>query len=186
MRVLIVPEDPTLDQHVLKPVVQRIFADIGRSVRVDVLTDPHLMGISQTLSATTIAEVVQDNPMIDLFLLMVDRDCDRFGNTAKAEARKDEHPDKLIPCLACQEVEVWALALHRQDLPHRWTEVRAECDPKERYFDPFIEQQGWLETVGRGRKRAMRNMGRSWSGLLQVCPEIAELKMSIESWLETK
>ncbi len=186
MRVLIIPEDPTLDQYVLKPIVQRIFDDLGQRARVDVLTDPHLSGISQALHPTTVDEVLEDNPMIDLFLLMVDRDCDRFRNTKKALARQAEHPGKLIAVLAWQEVEVWALALHRSDLGAGWSAVRDECDPKERYFDPFIVQQGWLETVGKGRKRAMRHLGRSWSGLLQVCPEIADLKASIRRWLKTR
>lgn len=30
MRVLVVCEDPTNDQHIVKPVVERIFEDIGR------------------------------------------------------------------------------------------------------------------------------------------------------------
>lgn len=135
MRVLVIPEDPTLDRYVVKPIVERIFAEIGRTARVDVLTDPHISGASQALDRGLIAEVVLDNPMIDLFLLVVDRDCDRMGHEAKAAARASEHPDKLVAALA------------------------------------------W-------RKKAMRELERGWSGLLQVCPEIAELRDRVRSHLE--
>lgn len=106
MRVLIIPEDPTLDQYVLKPIVERIFGDLGKKARVDVLRDPHITGASQALDKDFIAEIVVDNPMIDLFLLMVDRDCDRMTHQAKVDARQGEHPQKLIGALAWQEVEV--------------------------------------------------------------------------------
>jgi hypothetical protein len=184
MKVLIIPEDPTLDQHILKPIVERTLADLGRSARVFVLQDPHLRGIQDALDADQVTTIIRDNPMIDLFLLIADRDCDRFGNTAKAAARQHDHPEKLIACLAVEEVEVWMLALHRGQLEASWNEVRAECDPKERFARPFLDECGWSGLVGRGRKRAMRDLGRQWTGLVKVCPEIAELKEGIDLWLQ--
>lgn len=123
--------------------------------------------------------------MIDLFLLVIDRDCDRAGHEAKARERESEHPARLIAALAWQEIEVWALALHRERLPDRWPAIRAECDPKERYWDPLVQAEGWLTTVGKGRKKAMRALGQGWTGLLQVCPEIKTLRERIEVWLRT-
>lgn len=184
MRVLIILEDPTLDQHVCKPIVERIFQDLGRPARVDVLTDPHIKGVAQALDAKTIDGIIEDNKMIDLFVLALDRDCDRLGTSAKAAARRAEHPTQLVTVLACQETEVWALAPHRDELGVGWREVTADCDPKERYFDPFIKAKGWLETVGKGRKRAMRDMGKAWTGMLTVCPEIARLRDDIRALLE--
>ena len=183
MRVLIIPEDPTLDQHVLKPVVEHIFQDLGRAARVEVLVDPHLSGIDQALDANILREVVEDNAMVDLFVLIVDRDCDRYNNSDRAGARGAEHRDKLVVALAREEVEIWALALHRRRLDAPWKTVQQDCDPKEKYFDPFIRKMGWLETVGKGRKKAMQELGRSWSGLLQLCPEVQDLKSDIQSWL---
>lgn len=128
------------------------------------------------------AGIVRDNPMEDLFILMVDRDCDRLGNTTKAATRVEEHPGRVLACLACEEVEVWMLALHRKQIGVPWTTVRGECDPKERFADPFIASRGWAALVGRGRKRAMRELGASWQGLLQVCPELRELHERIGTW----
>ncbi|HLL84090.1 MAG TPA: hypothetical protein VK420_15610, partial [Longimicrobium sp.] len=121
-------------------------------------------------------EIVSENPMVDLFLLMVDRDCNRMRNVEKAAAREAEHPRRLLACLAIEEVEVWMLALHRERLGAGWSEVRAECDPKERHAEPFLRDQGWLTQVGRGRKRAMRELPTRWSSLLSLCPELAELR----------
>lgn len=186
MKVLIVPEDPTLDRHVLKPVVERVLSDLGKTARVYVLTDPHLRGIDQALDSATLTGIIEDNAMIDLFILAVDRDCNRMRNTTRASQRTAEHPDKLIAVLAREEVEVWPLALHRGDLPVGWQEVREECDPKEHFWDPFVKDRGWMGTVGKGRKRAMRALAGNWNGLLRVCSEIDELRDNIRQWLEQR
>lgn len=186
MKVLIIPEDPTLDQHILKPIVERIFTDHGLKARVEVLRDPHLRGVDQALARDIVAGIIRDNPMEDLFILMVDRDCDRLGNSTKAATRLAEHPGRLLVCLACQEVEVWMLALHRKEIDASWSTVRDECDPKERFADPFIASRGWSALVGRGRKRAMRELGAAWPGLLQVCPELGELHGQIGRWASAR
>lgn len=182
MKVLIIPEDPTLDQYILKPIVENIFRDVERSAHVHVLSEPHLRGVDQALDKDVVAGIVADNPMVDLFLIVVDRDCVESRND-RAQARQQEHSDSLRFALAVEEVEVWMLALHRDDLGARWREVRAHCDPKEEYAVPFLERQGWSAEVGRGRKKAMRNLGGKWRGLLGVCSEIGELKQEIEMWL---
>jgi hypothetical protein len=186
VKVLIIPEDPTLDQYILKPIVERICADHGLRARVDVLRDPHLRGVAQALDRDIVAGIIRDNPMEDLLILMIDRDCDRLGNTTKTATRLEEHPDHLLACLACQEVEVWMLALHREKLGIPWNEVRSDCDPKERFADPFIAAQGWSTEVGRGRKKAMRELGSAWKGLLQVCPELGELHQRIGAWASAR
>lgn len=55
MKILIIPEDPTLDQYILKPIVERICTDHGLGARVDVLRDPHLRGVDQALARDIIA-----------------------------------------------------------------------------------------------------------------------------------
>lgn len=186
MKVLIIPEDPTLDRHVLKPVVERIFKDLDRSARVEVLREPHLRGVGQALDKDQVDEIIDDNRMIDLFVLAVDRDCNRWRNEEKAAARCAEHPDTLVAVLAREETEVWALAPHRAELEVGWSEVLASCDPKEAYFDPFVKAKGWAGTVGKGRKRAMRNFGSVWTGMKAVCPEIQKLADDIRQWLTTR
>ncbi len=100
------------------------------------------------------------------------------------KVREAEHPGRLLACLAVEEVEVWMLALHRDALGGRWPEVRADCDPKERYADPFLREKGWLTEVGHGRKRAMRELPSRWGSLLSVCPELAELRERLRALMD--
>jgi hypothetical protein len=185
VKVLVIPEDPVLDEHILKPIIEQIFAGLEIKTRVEVLKDPRMRGASQALDPETVKGVVEDNPMIDLFLLMVDRDCNRDGHEAKARSIVEQHADKLLACLAREEVEVWALALHRNDLPEMWNVVRAECDPKERYFNPLVAQKQW-KGPGGGRKRAMKDLGKSFRGLLQLCDELTALSEQIAAWLKAR
>jgi hypothetical protein len=182
VKVLIIPEDPTYDAYILGPVIERMFSELGRAARIEVLRDPHLRGVDQALDRETVDSIVRENPMVDLFLLVVDRDCDRRGNSARAGGRESEHPDALLACLAIEEVEVWMLALHPAGSDASWQAIRDECDPKERFAAPFLSQLG-RSGPGGGRKRAMRELGRNWSRLKQLCPEIAELQTRVEAWL---
>lgn len=186
MKVLVIPEDPTLDQHVLKPVVERLFKDFGPGARITILQDPHLEGLSQALDPTTIGLILERYPMADLFLLIVDRDCDQQRHQ-RAEARELQARDSgrtLFGCLAIEEVETWALALHASELADRWKEVRAECHPKEVYFEPLAREKGWLrEGAGRGRSAAMRALPGNWKALRSRCPELQGLQDRIQQWL---
>jgi hypothetical protein len=49
VKILVIPEDPMLDQYILKPVVERLFADLGLAVRINVLWNPRLRGVNQAL-----------------------------------------------------------------------------------------------------------------------------------------
>ncbi|MCP3104222.1 hypothetical protein LZ198_35700 [Myxococcus sp. K15C18031901] len=183
MKVLIVVEDPTLDQYIAKPIIEHLFSDLGRKARVDVLTDPHLRGIDEALDSKILGDIVADNPMEELFILLVDRDCNRFKSEQRAADREKELSGKLIFGLAVQELEVWMLALHRAEVETGFSEVREHCDPKEAFAEPFLQKKGWSTELGRGRKRAMRAIGSQWNGLLTVCPELKDLRDKIKSVL---
>jgi hypothetical protein len=187
MKVLVIPEDPVLDRYILTPIVERLFSDLGQKARVTVLENPRLRGVDQALDPNRIMEIIRRHEgMIDLFLLMVDRDCDRKGNTQHARHLENVHPGQLLACLAVEEVEVWMLALHRQRLMATWADIRGECDPKERYVEPFLRAQGWDRQLAGGRPRAMRDLGKGWSGLLAACPELVDLKKRISAWLAAR
>jgi hypothetical protein len=179
---MVIPEDPTNDQYILKPVVEQLFAGLGKSPRVQVLSNPRLQGVSQALSAAILADVVAMYPMVDLFLVLVDRDAEP-KRPLQAEERAQEHPDRLFVCLAIEEVEVWMLALHRDLLASPWQEVRAERDPKERFAQPFLAARAPRLSPGGGRVWAMRELGARWRGVLAVCPELAALERTLQSWL---
>lgn len=182
---MVIPEDPTNDQYILKPVVEHLFAGLGKSPRVQVLSNPRLQGVSQALSADMLAKIVESYPMIDLFLVLVDRDAEP-KRPLLAEERAQEHPDRLFVCLAIEEVEVWMLALHRDSLETPWQEARAERDPKERFAQPFLAARAPKLSPGGGRVWAMRELGTKWKGVLKVCPELAELEQTLQGWLSRR
>ena len=185
MKVTVISENHTLDQHILKPVVQRLFRDLNRRARVDVLPDPGLGGVSQALDKRILGRILDENPMVDLFLLIVDRDC-VASRQGRLDARVQQAGDAgkaVIGCLAIEEVEVWALALHASELPDRWSQVRKECDPKERYFQPLAKAKSWLESKGRGRAEAMKALAGNWRALKQRCSEVQQLQDEIAVWL---
>lgn len=186
MKVMVIPEDPLLDQYILKPVVERIFADLGKQARVQVLANPRLRGVDQALDAAVVGRIVAMYPMIDLFLILVDRDGDTEGRPVAVRRREQEHATRLLGCLAIEEVEVWMLALHREHLDASWQEVRAERDPKERFAQPFLAARAPHLGLGAGRAWAMRDLGSRWRGVLALCPEIDELRQRIESWLAAR
>ena len=176
-------EDPTLDSFVVRPVVEGLLSDLSIRSSVEVLRDPYLSGVDQALDMKTIAAIVDENRMVDLFLLIVDRDCNRANNVERAAERQAEHSDCLLACLAVEEVETWMLALHLPKLKATWAEVRAECDPKEEFAEPFLADQGWTLGVGRGRKAAMRAMrGGGWKSLFSLCEEIRALRDDVAAW----
>lgn len=154
--------------------VQRIFDDLQRRVRLDVLRDPHLRGIRDV--TTQLQDIVADNTTVDLFVVVVDNDCGRENNQERIRAAADGNP-RIVTCCAMEEVEIWLLALHRERLGS-WQEVRADCDVKEHHAMPLLavlDQGG----PGHGRKAAMRHLGQHWKGLLEVCGEVRELKDAI-------
>jgi hypothetical protein len=182
VKVLVIPEDPSLDQFILKPVVERIFADLGKAPRVTVLLNPRLRGVAQALNPDILSGIVANYPMNDLFLVLVDRDGDE-ARAATASAREFEHPNRLFVCMAIEEIEVWMLAIHSDALGMGWREIRAEIHPKERLAKPFLQERAARLEAGEGRAWAMRDLGKQWRGVLQRCPELDELKRRIESWL---
>jgi hypothetical protein len=182
VKVLVIPEDPRLDQYILKPVVERIFADLGKSPRVTVLSNPRLRGVAEALDSAILADIVATYPMNDLFLVLVDRDGDE-RRAAVARAREAEQEGRLFVCLAIEEIEVWMLAIHSDRLGFTWGEVRAESNPKEQFANPFLRENAPRLDPGQGRAWAMRGLGGEWRGVLQRCRELGELRDRIEGWL---
>jgi hypothetical protein len=175
VKVLVIPEDQTQDGFIAKPILEALLADLSIPGRVDVLPEPRLRGAGDALDPEVVRSIVDDNPMIDIFVLIVDRDCDRQGHVAKAAAREREHPSKLLACVAVQELEVWMLALHKDRLGSRWQEIRSHCDPKEEWAEPLLRQLG-TAGPGAGRKKAMQALKGQLQTLLSLCDEIVVLK----------
>ena len=195
MNVLIVLEDFRYDQYILKPMIVAMLKALNKPrAKVRVCQNPLLRGISEALKWERIAAIIDSYAQVDLFLLCVDRDGDA---DRQQKLQNLEHKAKdilvgreriLLAENAWQEIEVWVLAGH--DLPKRWNwkEIRNEIDPKETYFDPFVEHyfagNQSFPGPGNGRKSLAAEAARHYDRIRQRCPEdVANLENRIRDWL---
>lgn len=190
MRVLVIPEDFRKDQYVLKPIVEAMLRHLGTArATVVVCQDPRLGGVGQALRWERIQEIVSRyKGMVDLFLLCVDRD-----GEAGRRAALDRIEERAIEVLpqgrlllaenAWQEIEVWVLAGHELPSEWSWQEIRAEINPKERYFLPFARSRGLLDEPGEGRRTLGREAASQYRRIRTRCPEdVAGLEERVRRW----
>ena len=174
MRVLVIPEDSRKDKDVLKPLFESLFTSIGKpKARIQVCENPVLGGVVEALKSERIEEIVKDNEgMTDIFILCVDRDgkAGRRGRLSELEAEFGIGRIFFAEN-AWEEIETWVLAGLNLPSEWRWTEVRAEVEVKERYFEPFASQRGVAGTPGGGRKPLAEEAARNIPAIRRKCPE---------------
>ena len=119
--------------------------------------------------------VIARHPMIDVFILCVDRD-GRRGNGVYVLINLEGHVSVQHGVLffaenAWQELETWVLA--GLDLPNnwQWRDVRTEIHPKEQYFEPLARARGLSDALGGGRKALAEEAARRIRTIRQICPE---------------
>jgi hypothetical protein len=173
-RVLVIPEDPTLNGYILKPLVERVLAAAGRpKARVVVLTNPRLRGYDHAVSAIREELLVRYNHW-DVWLFFPDAD------RAVALNELEQHVGKsgvtLFCCPAEPEIEAWLLAGFRDEIPLPWGDVRKHPRLKEEVFDDFLARFGNQQAAGEGRERLMLETLKSYAALRRLCPEIAGLE----------
>ena len=185
MNVLVIPEDFRKDQYMLRPIIEAMLKSKGKIAKVRVCMDPLLGGVTQALKWERIQAIIERHPMVDLFLLCVDRDgkAGRRKTLDKIEQRAERvlSPGKqFLAENAWQEIEVWVLAGHRLSSNWSWSAIRAEIDPKELYFEPLARQKGLLQEPGEGRKTLALEAAKQYPRIRNLCPEIAELEARIQ------
>lgn len=191
MNVLIIPEDFRKDQYVVKPIIKKMLAELGRpNAKVEVCFDPLLGGIGEALKWSRIREVLSMNRgMVDVFLLLVDRDGveGRRQRLDDIESRAAEYLGDtriLFGENAWQEIEVWVIA--GQDLLEGWSwqEIRDEVNPKETYFEPLACSRGLVHEPGEGRKTLGREAAANHSRLRSRCKkDLGNLEKRLSDWL---
>lgn len=173
---LVIPEDPTYNGYILKPLVERILAECGKpNAKVIVLTNPKADGYEH--AKALLDEVFQRYKHHDMMLFLPDADGkDRAAEFAPLEAKGRRVGVRLICCAAVQEVEVWLLAGHTNKLGKSWNEVRADTAVKENVFQPFLQEHGDPRRAGGGRDILMQQTLGNYGGLLDRCPELRRLQ----------
>ena len=183
MNVLVIPEHPSKDQYILKPLFARLFRRLGiRSTRVEVCQDPVLGNVDEALKSERLQEIVEKRRgMTDVFILCVDRD-GAVGRRQRLDDIESEFGRGFLAANAWEELETWVLAGLALPSGWRWQEVRAEIHVKERYFEPLAAQRGLSGAPGGGRKTLGEEASRNISAIRQKCPEDFDaLALRIES-----
>lgn len=176
-KVLVIPEDFTKDEHILKPLVEEVLAEAGKyRAVVEVCRNPNFQGISECLKIDRLRdEVILRYPMVDLFLLFVDADAQ-----AGRQAALDGVVAALTPHLngrmffaemARQEVEIFPIAGHDLSAGWSWKEIRADGDVKNTTFKALTEREGTANLPHQGRKKLMAAAMKNWTRIKSRCPE---------------
>ena len=192
MNVVVVLEDTPRDQHIAVPVVRALFQYIGQPAKVAALPE-RMRSVEQATDLEKLLPVLAARRgMVDLFLLIVDRDCrapdrPRGGNRAAAlrdlERRVMDSGElggnsRFVACEAIEELEVWLLAGFEQNA---WQKIRDDCDPKEAFFEPFAKARGVFEKPAEGRAELMADAVRRYRRIRHLCPEIQNLEGRIQN-----
>lgn len=176
--VLVIPENFTKDEHILKPLAERILQDLGKpNANVWVCRDPNFGGIGEALKIKRLRKVIARYRMFDLFILLVDRDGEPGRETAVGQIEETLREEvagsgrQFVAGLAWQEVEVFILAGH--DLPPGWSwqEIRADPDVKNTFFQQLVAAKNTSSLPHNGRKKLMAEAIQYWSRMKSRCLE---------------
>lgn len=173
MKVMLIPEDFRNDGFILKPLFDRLFATFGKAnAKVIVCYAPRLQGVSEALKEDRLREIIERYPMIDIFVLCVDRDgiTTRQDQLSRLEATFGT-ARTFLAVNAWEELETWVLA--GVDLPKDWVwaDIRREISVKEQYFEPLARQMKVSDGPGGGRKMLADQAARRLTTIQQKCPE---------------
>jgi len=175
-KVLVIPEDPTNNGYIRKPLVEAILRDIGKpKAKVTVLTTPRLRGYDSAIKAIR-EELYNRYGFWDLWLFFPDAD----RATPEAMQELESHIAKLgcrlLCCIVQPEVEIFACAGYRAELGAPWEDVRRTPHLKEEYFKIVLAQHGDARRPGAGRDLVIRTSLNNVSVLYKLCPELQALR----------
>lgn len=183
-RVLVIPEDPTWNGYILKPLTKKLMESAGKpKARIEVLSKPHLRGYADALRA--IREELPDSyGFFDLWLFFPD--ADRAGEDAMARLEADIHARgiALLCCPAEPEVEIYVCVGFQDDLPGGWQHARRHPRMKEEVFGPLLQRHGDPRRAGGGRDQMIERSLQNLQRLFQLCPETQRLRDRIAAHVE--
>lgn len=184
LNVLIVPENPTYNGAILKPLCDRLLQECGKPrANIEVMQNPRTNGYEDAKKQFPY-KILDLYWLKHLVLFLPDSDGkDRNAEFARMEADFEQNaiaitrPIRLICCAAVPEVEAWLLAGHRDkwEPDWQWGTMQADRSFKENYFNPFLEKHGQDQSryPDGGRKQLMLEALRSYDAIKQRMPGVA-------------
>ncbi len=184
LRVLVIPEDPTHNGYILKPLVEAVLADLGKhSARVQVLTSPRLNGYDQARMAIR-NELLTSYGHLDLWLFMPDADRATPAAMLAMETEMQGSGVALYCCPAQPEVEIYACVAYRAEIAQDWAATRANPRMKEEVFAPLLAAHGDPRRAGGGRDQMVSESLRNLPLLYSLCPELKRLRDRVDTHLQ--
>lgn len=171
-----IPEDPTNNGYLLKPVAEAVLTDAGRPrAKIQVLTNPRLRGYDSAIEAIR-GDLKARSGFLDLWLFFPD--ADRASVEAMEALERDlrQQGVTLFCCRAVPEVEIYACAGFPPAEPGGWDEWRSNPRLKETVFGELLGENGDPKTPGGGRRSMMEKALDRRGRFFGLCPEIAELR----------
>ena len=180
----VIPEDPTHNGYILRPLTEMVLADAGKpSAKVAILSNPKLGGYDEAVSAVR-NDLASRYGFMDLWLFFPDADRASAHAMCHLEADLGEQGVNLLCCPAEPEVEIYACAAYRSELDMDWNaDVRTHPQFKERVFKPLLERHGDVRSPGNGRTQMTKRSISSPDRFFRLCPEVKRLRDRIADLL---
>ena len=187
--VLVIPEDPQQNGHILRPLVRAIMRDVGRpKAKVNLLTQPRVRGYSQAVKAIR-TELYAGYSFMDLWLFFPDADRANADAMQALETHVAANGATLLCCAARPELEIYACAAFRGDILENWEKIRCHPRLKEEVFDPLLnrlpllKRHGGPKQPGAGRGLMIDESLKNLPLLFDLCPELRCLRDRIAKHL---
>lgn len=178
-RVLVIPEDPTNNGYILKPLMQAILEDVGKpKAKVTVLTNPKVEGYDAAVKAIR-GELAERYGYWDLWIFMPDADLAEADAMRQLEDELAARKIRLLCCPAQPEVEVYACVPYRGEIKEGWEQARKDKNFKENVFEPLLAKHGDARRAGKGRDWMIAEALQNLEALYKFCPEIKDLRERI-------
>lgn len=182
-KVLVIPEDPTYNGYLLKPLVERLLSESGKpKAQVLVLRDPKAGGFSDACDLVQSGRLRERYGYYDLWLFLPDGDQVRVLQTL--EDGIVDQKARLIASYLTPEVEVTLIAGHPNADTTGWEAKKQHPQFKEAIFVPFLAEYGNPTAPGAGREKLMREALQNYQRIKQLVPEVADLELRLTAALQ--
>ena len=152
--VLVIPEDPTHNGYILKPMIEMVMKAAGKpSANVTILTSPKLRGYDNALRSVRHDLASLYGRQMDPWLFIPDADRATDAAMRELEADLAEQGVTLLCCPAIPEVEIYACVGYQANISMPWKDARSHPRFKEAIFEPLLRAHGEPKRPGTGAGR---------------------------------
>jgi hypothetical protein len=186
VKVACICEDPVNDQYIVRPIVKAALKSIGKpDAHVHVVTSPRTRGFEDMVSKLPDL-LLRYGGESRAIVIVADLDCHDGDRSSRNKPRALEQAiagcqrsDGAVRVLAQNEVEVWALWGSRGDLGAAWSVVRAECHPKEVFFEPILTSADRKMPDGGRSRLTTASLSGGWESVAGGCPELGPARAAL-------